>query len=108
MLNAVFKAARLKATELDKNFIFDVIENILASKRANAYEQKNFWPKNNYTFFKKSNSFFAENKLYYRVRDTILPSTRHDTTEYATRSPFQKVAILSSGNAVFFASAKIL
>ena len=91
MLNAVFKAARLKATELDKNFIFDVIENILASKRANAYEQKNFWPKNNYTFFKKSNSFFTENKMYYRERVTILPRTRYDTTENALRSIFHKV-----------------
>ncbi|MBR7025663.1 MAG: 26S protease regulatory subunit [Selenomonadaceae bacterium] len=36
MLNAAFKAARLKADELDKTFVFEAVENILASKRANA------------------------------------------------------------------------
>ena len=36
MLNAAFKAARLKADELDKNLVFEAVENILASKRANA------------------------------------------------------------------------
>lgn len=40
-----------------------------------------------------------QKKLNHRVRDTIPPSTRHDTTEYATRSLLQKVAILSSGDA---------
>ena len=35
MLNAAFKAARLKADELDKSFVFEAVENILASKRAN-------------------------------------------------------------------------
>ena len=35
MLNAAFKAARLKADELDKNLVFEAVENILASKRAN-------------------------------------------------------------------------
>ena len=35
MLNAAFKAARLKVDELDKNLVFDAVENILASKRAN-------------------------------------------------------------------------
>ena len=40
MLNAAFKAARLKAAELDKNLIFDAIENILVSKSANAKENK--------------------------------------------------------------------
>ncbi len=39
MLNAAFKAARIKANELDKNLVFEAVENILASKRANA---KNF------------------------------------------------------------------
>ncbi|MBR3050578.1 MAG: 26S protease regulatory subunit, partial [Selenomonadaceae bacterium] len=34
MLNAAFKAARLKADELDKTFVFEAVENILASKRA--------------------------------------------------------------------------
>ena len=38
-------------------------------------------------------------KLNHRVRDTIPPSTRHDTTEYATRSPLQKMGFLSSGDA---------
>lgn len=36
MLNAAFKAARAKADELDKKFVFEAVENILASKRANA------------------------------------------------------------------------
>ena len=44
MLNAAFKAARLKANELDKNLVFEAVENILASKRANA---KNFFAKIN-------------------------------------------------------------
>ena len=35
MLNAAFKAARLKLDELDKNLVFEAVENILASKRAN-------------------------------------------------------------------------
>ena len=36
MLNAAFKAARLKADRLDKTLVFEAVENILASKRANA------------------------------------------------------------------------
>ena len=36
MLNAAFKAARLKADELDKNLVFEAVDNILTSKRANA------------------------------------------------------------------------
>ena len=36
MLNAAFKAARLKLDELDKNLVFEAVENILASKKANA------------------------------------------------------------------------
>ncbi|MBQ4403985.1 MAG: 26S protease regulatory subunit [Selenomonadaceae bacterium] len=36
MLNSAFKAARLKADELDKSLVFEAVENILASKRANA------------------------------------------------------------------------
>ena len=36
ILNAAFKAARLKADELDKNLVFEAVENILASKRANS------------------------------------------------------------------------
>ena len=35
MLNAAFKAARLKADILDKSLVFEAVENILASKRAN-------------------------------------------------------------------------
>ena len=35
MLNAAFKAARLSADELDKKFVFEAVENILTSKRAN-------------------------------------------------------------------------
>ena len=35
MLNAAFKAARLKVDDLDKNLVFEAVENILASKRAN-------------------------------------------------------------------------
>ena len=35
MLNAAFKAARLHKNELDKNFVFESVENILASKAAN-------------------------------------------------------------------------
>ena len=35
MLNAAFKAARLKADGLDKSLVFEAVENILASKRAN-------------------------------------------------------------------------
>lgn len=35
MLNAAFKAARLKVDELDKSLVFEAVENILASKRAN-------------------------------------------------------------------------
>ena len=35
MLNAAFKAARLNAAELDKSLVFEAVENILASKRAN-------------------------------------------------------------------------
>ena len=35
MLNAAFKAARLKLNELDKNLVFEAVENILESKRAN-------------------------------------------------------------------------
>ena len=35
MLNAAFKAARLKVDELDKELVFEAVENILASKRAN-------------------------------------------------------------------------
>ena len=34
-LTAAFKAARLKADKLDKNLVFEAVENILASKRAN-------------------------------------------------------------------------
>ena len=36
MLNAAFKAARLKCDELDKSLVFEAVENILASKRANS------------------------------------------------------------------------
>lgn len=36
MLNAAFKAARLKADILDKSLVFEAVENILASKRANS------------------------------------------------------------------------
>jgi len=36
ILNAAFKAARLKVDELDKNLVFEAVENILASKKANA------------------------------------------------------------------------
>ncbi len=36
ILNAAFKAARLKVDELDKALVFEAVENILASKRANA------------------------------------------------------------------------
>lgn len=36
MLTAAFKAARLKVDELDKALVFEAVENILASKRANA------------------------------------------------------------------------
>ena len=36
MLNAAFKAARLKLDELDKNLVFEAVENILESKKANA------------------------------------------------------------------------
>ena len=35
MLNAAFKAARLGVDELDKNLVFEAVENILASKAAN-------------------------------------------------------------------------
>lgn len=36
MLNAAFKAARLQVDALDKSLVFEAVENILASKRANA------------------------------------------------------------------------
>ena len=36
ILNAAYKAARHKLDELDKNLVFEAVENILASKRANA------------------------------------------------------------------------
>ena len=36
ILNAAFKAARLKVDELDKALVFEAVENILASQRANA------------------------------------------------------------------------
>ncbi len=36
ILNAAFKAARLKLDELDKSLVFEAVENILASKRANS------------------------------------------------------------------------
>lgn len=39
VLNAAFKAARLKADGLDKSLVFEAVENILESKRAN---DKNF------------------------------------------------------------------
>ena len=39
VLNAAFKAARLKLDQLDKVLVFEAVENILASKRAN---DKNF------------------------------------------------------------------
>ncbi len=35
MLNAAFKAARLRADLLDKNLVFEAVENILESKKAN-------------------------------------------------------------------------
>ena len=35
MLNAAFKAARLKADFLDKNLVFEAVKNILESKKAN-------------------------------------------------------------------------
>ena len=35
MLNSAFKAARLKLDSLDKKIVFEAVENILASKRAN-------------------------------------------------------------------------
>ena len=38
ILNAAFKAARLGANELDKNLVFEAVENILASKAANQGE----------------------------------------------------------------------
>jgi len=41
MLNAAFKAARLKLNELDKNLVFEAVENILASKRANQGKKDN-------------------------------------------------------------------
>ena len=37
MLNAAFKAARLRADLLDKNLVFEAVQNILESKKANAY-----------------------------------------------------------------------
>ena len=36
MLNSAFKAARLKLDEVDKKLVFEAVENILASKKANA------------------------------------------------------------------------
>ena len=39
MLNAAFKAARLRQNELDKNLVFEAVENILASKAANENNQ---------------------------------------------------------------------
>lgn len=36
MLTAAFKAARLNRNEVDKSLVFEAVENILASKRANA------------------------------------------------------------------------
>ena len=36
ILNAAFKAARLKADFLDKNLVFEAVENILHSKAANS------------------------------------------------------------------------
>ena len=35
MLNSAFKAARLNVDKLDKTLVFEAVENILASKRAN-------------------------------------------------------------------------
>ena len=35
MLNAAFKAARLRADFLDKKLVFEAVENILESKKAN-------------------------------------------------------------------------
>ena len=35
MLNSAFKAARLKLDLLDKKIVFEAVENILASKKAN-------------------------------------------------------------------------
>ena len=40
MLNAAFKGARLKVAELDKSLVFEAVENILASKRANQPNQR--------------------------------------------------------------------
>ena len=40
MLNAAFKAARLGVDELDKSLVFEAVENILASKRANQPTKK--------------------------------------------------------------------
>ena len=40
MLNAAFKAARLGVDELDKSLVFEAVENILASKRANQPQTK--------------------------------------------------------------------
>ena len=37
MLNAAFKAARLQLDALDKSLVFEAVENILASKRANKW-----------------------------------------------------------------------
>ncbi len=39
MLNAAFKAARLRQNELDKNLVFEAVENILKSKAANENNQ---------------------------------------------------------------------
>ena len=38
MLNAAFKAARLNLDALDKQLVFEAVENILVSKKANAGE----------------------------------------------------------------------
>ena len=40
MLNAAFKAARLKTDRLDKNLVFEAVENILSSKQANSENNK--------------------------------------------------------------------
>ena len=41
MLNAAFKAARLKSDFLDKNLVFEAVENILQSKKANSGGENN-------------------------------------------------------------------
>ena len=66
MLNAAFKAARLKIDGLDKNLVFEAVENILSSKQANNENNK---------------SAVSFHEIIFEAVENILMNNRNDKKE---------------------------